>query len=247
MAYRLHSWKNLKCHLRAYLAQATFEIMQGIDKKVFRVVTGVHVVIFVLLLSYGFLSGCFRPKPDRVIPVEFLVDARPLASDPVETVSEPTPPQPRPDPPQPRPPRDIQVNTNRIVRQPGPPPPPPPPVGGGTLTAEQIRDLLGRGATASDRTAIPDEDGRGLAIIQQTLYAVWQAPSRAAVGDAETTVELQLAADGTVRSARIVRPSGNPVLDESVGQTITQVGRIHGLPSGFTARRPRVTIAFVVE
>ena len=225
--------------------------MQSIDKTIFRVVSGIHIAAIVVLFSYGFLRGCFRRPPDRVIPVEFLVDVRPALEDTVERAADPTPqpeePPPAPEPRQPRPLRQIQVNTNRVVRRTPEQPAPQPPPTGGTLSAEEIAKLLAEGAQASDRTSIPDEDGRGLAIIRQTLYTVWEAPSRAAVGDAEAVLELRLGPGGTVQSTRLLRASGNPVLDESVERVGARIGRIHGLPSGFVERRPRVTIAFSVE
>ena len=230
--------------------------MQSIDTKIFRIVSGVHIGVFLILFSYGFLSGCFRKPPDRVIPIEFLVDVRPLTAEAEPAVAEPGPPpqpppppvpDPAPPPPPPRPPREIQVNTNRVVRRPAEQPAPPPQQAQGTLTAEEIRRLLDAGAQASDRTSIPDADGRGLAIIRQTLYSIWEAPSRAAVGNAEAVLELRLGPGGAVQSTRLVQASGNPVLDESVQQVGSRIGRIHGLPAGFVERRPRVTIAFSVE
>ncbi len=225
--------------------------MQSIDKKIFRIVSGVHLVVFFFVFSYGFVSGCFRRPPDRVIPVEFLVDVRTAPDVAEPDVVEPDPaPDPEPDPPAPtpdptpRPQRQIQVNTNRVVRR---TPEQPAPAPENPLTPEEIRRLLDEGATASDRTSIPDEDGRGLAIIRETLYRIWDAPSRAAVGDAEAVLELRLGPGGAVQSTRLSRASGNPILDESVEQVGARIGRIHGLPSGFVERRPRVTIAFSVE
>ena len=226
--------------------------MQGVDKRVFRVVAGVHGALLVALVLHGFLQGCLRRPPDRVIPVEFLVDVRPPVPDPAPTERPTPPPRPEPQPepqpvPAPRPPRQIQVNTNRIVRQTAPPAAQPTPPAPNPLSPEEIRRLLAEGAQASDRTSIPDADGRGLAVIRQALDAVWQPPARAAVGDAEALLELRLEPDGTVRASTLSRPSGNSVLDESVTQAAARVGRIHGLPPGFAARRPRVTIAFTVE
>ena len=231
--------------------------MQSVDKKIFRIVSGVHIALLFVLFSYGLLSGCFRSAPDRVIPVEFMVDVRP-AADEMETavVEEPEPdpedtPEPEPDPPEPTPQpeprqrRQIQVNTNRVVRR--LPDQPETATSENPLTEAEIRELLAAGATAGDRTSIPDEDGRGLAIIRNALYSIWEAPSRASVGDAEAVLELRLGPGGVVQSTRLTRASGNPVLDESVERVGERVGRIHGLPSGFVERRSRVTIAFSVE
>jgi len=227
--------------------------MQTIDKRVFRVVSVVHATVILVLFCYGFLSGCFRRPPDRVIPVEFLVDVRPAAPapvpDPPMPAPVPDPPEPAPTPPAPRPPREIQINTNRVVRQARPRQAAPVAASPNPLSAEEIARLLSEGATASDRTSIPDADGRGLALIRKTLYAAWEgsAPARAAVGDAEATLELQLGAGGLVQAVRLIGPSGSPELDASVLQVAERIGRIHGLPPGFVERRPRVTITFSVE
>jgi TonB family protein len=229
--------------------------MKAVDKKVFQVVAGIHIGLIVLIMGGGFLQGCFRRAPDRVIPVEFLVDVRqpsepesPFVPDEDPTAPDPEPePEPEPDPvpPEPRD-RTIQVNTNRIIRRiddqpdvvnvaPNP------------LSPEEIQILLDEGAQASDRTVIPDADGKGLAIIRRTLYSIWDTPSRAAVGDSEATLEISLGAGGVVKSARVIVPSGNPVMDASVAQVAGSISRIHGLPNGFVERRPRVTIAFSVQ
>lgn len=226
--------------------------MRTLDKKIFRIVSGVHIGLLVLLFLYGFLGGCFHSEPDRVIPVEFMVDVRPAAEEPESTAVEPEPeeepdePEPEPEPePDPRPPRQIQVNTNRVVRR---LPEETQSTGAESqLTQEQIREMLAAGAVAGDRTSIPDEDARGLAIIRNALFAIWETPSRGAVGDAEAIMELRLGAGGVVESARIIQASGNSTLDESVEAVGDRIGRIHGLPSGFVDRRSRVTIAFSVE
>ncbi len=227
--------------------------MHEIDRRILKRVAGVHAAVVVVLMSYGFLSGCFRKPPDVVIPIEFLVDVR--AAEPVAAERMPEPvrrprPDPVPDPvvpPEPPRRREIQVNTNRVVRRTDPPATPPPATPQPTLSQEEIRRLLAAGAQASDRTSIPDEDQRGLAIIRSALYAVWQPPSKASAGDAEAVLMLRLEPDGSVRSAALSRRSGNEVLDRSVEQVGEQVRRIHGLPPGFASRRAQVTIAFTVE
>ncbi|MFU8781396.1 MAG: TonB family protein [Kiritimatiellia bacterium] len=226
--------------------------MQSFNQKVFKWVAGTHAAIFLVLLSYGTIAGCFRPKPDRVIPIDFVVDVRQPAPDVAPESPAPSP-EPRRDPapippPEPRPPRQIQVNTNRMVRQPTAAPQQPVATAPNPLTAEEIQRLLNAGARAGTVTQIPaDDDARGLATIRNTLYAIWQTPSRAAVGDAEAVLELHLGPGGAVQSTRLIRPSGNPVLDESVTQVGRQIRHIHGLPAGFVQRRSRVTIAFSVE
>ncbi len=224
------------------------------DKHVFRMVAGVHVAALLLLLSWGCVSRWLAPTPPLAIPVEFIVDVTPSAPGhdapsfsepepeppPSDRIPEPTivPPPPKPKPERPK----IEVSRKPVVRTVGESAPRPNP-----LTEEDIRKLLAAGATAGDRTLIPDEDSRGLALIKTTLDALWQKPSKAAAGDAEAFLRLWIEADGRVGKTELTRRSGNPELDASVDAVGRQVRRIHGLSSDFIHRRSPVTVAFTVQ
>jgi len=238
--------------------------MASINKRVFKTVAGLHLVVLLMLLSWGCVERWFAPKPIIAVPVEFIVDVTPLLdSSMTDALPEPEPepePEPdaipdlvpeqtKPDPPKPKPPEPPKppkpkfVRGERIVRETGAPKPKP----GPTLTAEEIGRLLAEGATPGTYTSIPDENSRSLALIKKTLDALWQKPSKAAAGDAEAFLRVWIEADGRVSRTELSRRSGNAALDESVEAVGRQIQRFPGLPADFIRRRSPVTIAFEVQ
>lgn len=234
--------------------------MHSINKRVLKTVTGLHLAVLLVLLSWGCVERWLTPKPVLAIPVEFIVDVTPpmpadgladtLPPEPEPPPPDPDampelipePPPPRPEPPKPKPPKPTFERGQRIVRESGKTPPKPNP-----LTAEQIRDLLAAGATAGTHTSIPDADSRALALIKKTLDTLWQKPSKTAAGDSEAFLRIWIEADGRVSRAELSRRSGNAALDESVEAVGRQVQRFHGLDADFIRRRSPVTIAFEVQ
>jgi outer membrane biosynthesis protein TonB len=250
--------------------------MLSMNKRVFRTVTGLHLALLVVLMTWGFASRWLTPKPTLTIPVEFIVDVTSLMPDagiaddappapepapepepelvpepepdPIpELVPEPPKPEPpKPEPPNPEPPKPpkppIEISRTRVTRTVGDAARKPNP-----LSEAEIRRLLALGATAGDRTSIPDEDSRGLALIKTTLDKLWQKPSKAAAGDAESFLRLWIEPDGSVGKAELSRRSGNAELDASVEAVGLQVRRIHGLTSDFIQRRSPVTVSFTVQ
>ncbi len=248
--------------------------MHSMNKRVFRTVTGLHLVLLVVLMTWGVVSRWLTPEPTLTIPVEFIVDVTPpmpdagIAEDAVpeqepapepapepepepdpipELVPEPPKPEPpKPEPPNPEPPKppkpSIEVSRTRVTRTVGDAARKPNP-----LSEVEIRRLLALGATAGDRTSIPDEDSRGLALIKTTLDKLWQKPSKAAAGDAESFLRLWIEPDGSVGKAELSRRSGNAELDASVEAVGLQVRRIHGLTSDFIQRRSPVTVSFTLQ
>lgn len=45
-------------------------------------------------------------------------------------------------------------------------------------------------------------------------------------------MKIQIKRDGTIASAEIIRPSGNPLMDQSVLAALNRVTRIDALPTG---------------
>ena len=232
--------------------------MERSQKKVFKIVLGAHIAVLGLLCSGGLISHLLQPKPEVVIPVEFVVDTRPQMPDPADALpqlDEPEPeppaepevviPEPKPEPVKPKPKKPkkskrkrpkIEISHKRV----GSPRPNP-------LTEAQIRKLLDSGAVAGDHTSIPDEDARCMAAIKNTLYALWDQPSLAVAGNASAAMRLRLGSDGVVRSAVVYRKSGNAELDNSVMAVAGSIKKIRGLTAGFLRRHPNVTISFKVE
>lgn len=230
------------------------------NKRVFRAVAGIHLALLAVLMAWGCVSRWLRPAPLPAIPVEFIVDVTPSMPEAVpENPSTPEPareparepestpiPDLVPEPPKPAKPKPdkprIEVSKTRVMRTVGAPAPKVNP-----LSEEEIRRLLAEGATAGDRTSIPDEDSRGLALIKTTLDTLWIKPSKAAAGDAEAFLRIWIEPDGRIGKAEISRRSGNPELDASVEEVGRQVRRIHGLQPDFIRRRSPVTVAFTVQ
>lgn len=230
------------------------------NRRVLRTVTGLHLALLVVFMSWGCVARWVTPKPTLNIPVEFMVDITPstpetgLEAEPLpEPLPEPElspipdlvpePPKPKPEPPKPKPPKPaIEVSHKKVVRTVGAPAPHQNP-----LSAAEIKDLLARGATAGDRTSIPDEDSQGLALMKTTLDTLWQKPSKAAAGNAEAFLRLWIEPDGKVSKTELSRRSGNPELDASVEALGRQVQRIPGLKPEFIRRRSPVTVAFAVQ
>jgi outer membrane biosynthesis protein TonB len=219
-----------------------------------KVVTGLHVGIVLMLLFHSGIVRLFEPKPEMIIPVEFVVDVTPPMPDVNELlppVAEPEPepepeppaiiPEPTPAPPKPKPHKKIEVSRKKITRSNAPKKPK-----RNTLTEEEIRKLLAAGAKPSDHTSIPDEDQRCMALIRNTLHAVWDEPTAEAAGSAETELRITLDPGGHIRSSKLHRRSGNVALDSSVQRVADSVQRIHGLSADFIRRHPTVTISFSV-
>ncbi len=72
----------------------------------------------------------------------------------------------------------------------------------------------------------------------------WIAPTEAADDKATTTVSVTIARDGTVISARIKTPSGDPATDRSVDQTLRRVKSIAPFPEGATDSERTFIIKF---
>ena len=217
----------------------------------------VHAVLFLLLFSRSGIARLLEPKPELIIPVEFVVDVSPAMPDisdvlpdipepePIpESIPEPIPepqavPEPRPDPPKPKPPKrkKIEISRKRVNR--------------GSkqkrLSEAEIKKLLDMGALAGDHTSIPDEDSRCMAIIKRKLDSVWDQPSAEAAGDSIAVLQLKFTGDGRISSGKLYRKSGNIVLDSSVSSIVGNVQRIHGLTPNFIRRHPSVTISFSVD
>ena len=231
--------------------------------KTFKIVTGIHVGIVALAICYGGIDRLLKPKPEIVVPVEFLVDVTALMPDVTAVLPdipefEPEPPAPIPEPipepvvvpekvtpPKPPPVRkkkQIEVSRKKVRRSNAPKPPKTP-----TLSEAEIRKLLADGAKASDRTSIPDEDSRCFALIRDTLHAVWDQPSAEAAGDDVVVLCINLERDGRIRSMTLQRKSGNSALDDSVLQVASNVQRIQGLTPEFIQRHSSMTVSFRVD
>jgi len=217
----------------------------------------VHLVILVTALAVSGWRGCLQKRETRPMPIEFMVAAAPPPTAAEVVTPPPVPPPPEPPkavkpPGKPEKPKEtkkpkkkkkkIRVSDKVVQRPAGPPPKK-------TLSDDEIKKLLARGARIGDRTTIPDDEARCLARIHDVLYTAWtDRPSAADVGDAVSKVEFGLTKDGGVKSRRMVQKSGNPTMDASVMKAAGSVVRISGLSPAFLDRHGySVTVSFRLE
>ena len=233
--------------------------------KIFKRVLIAHVLVFVLFMGHSVIARLLEPKQEIVVPVEFMVDVRPPMPDNVADMLPDTEPERPPEPVEP-------PHTEPEIPDPAPVAPPPPPkkkprkrpeieiskkritrtLGGKTASSKQlsskdIEKLLAAGAVAGDHTSIPDEDSRCMAVIKNTLYALWDQPAREDVGNASAVMKLRFGSGGSVSRAFLSKRSGNSALDSSVERVADDIRRIRGLTAGFLKRHPTVTISFSVD
>ncbi len=217
-----------------------------------------HAVVIVLLLVVPLLHRCTRPqKPKEIITfVELVQPGAPAPSAPAPQPepeppkpTPPKPPEPKPEPepikepvkqPEPKPkpevkqPKEVKVNTNRIVRKveekkPVKQEP--------KLTEKQLRDMLSSdlptSSSASMSTASPGGSTSALGAyygrIYPILFAAWQRPP--GIAGLTTTVSIRIAKNGSILQRNLVSGSGNPQMDESVMQALRSVSSLPSLPT----------------
>jgi TonB family protein len=98
-----------------------------------------------------------------------------------------------------------------------------------------LRDLKGNLTSAT----VVDAPGSGSAayanyrdVVGSIYYAAWTPPEDAANDDAITKVSVTIASDGTVVTARIVTPSGDAGVDNSIQRALDRVTFIAPFPEG---------------
>jgi protein TonB len=83
------------------------------------------------------------------------------------------------------------------------------------------------------------------ASVIKTIYErAWQAPEDAASDDADTLVSVTVSRDGSVVSAHIITPSGDPGVDASVQRTLNRVNFIAPFPDGASENQKEFIIKF---
>lgn len=219
----------------------------------FTVVAVIHIV---LLSVYMFVSGCHRivkRKPMVMMPVEVMVTA------PQKTVSAPPVIKPKPKPevipapikkpdikPKPKPkPRQkltkVKVSTKRVTRNDKKNQPKK------VLTSKEIKRWLENDLKVMKTTYNPSADAVDFAKIKSALYKAWNQPSGEEAGGITVRAEITFAIDGRITGRRLVKPSGNVVLDRSVMNALNSVQKINGLSVGFTKSHKKVVISFMVD
>jgi hypothetical protein len=210
-----------------------------------KIVASVHIILIIGLFVSGWMKSCTKSKKDVIIPMEFLVEM-PAAEQtaPVNDIPSPIK-QPVKKPikkPVKKPTKKPIKISDTVITNPLNKRPPKK-----LLTAEEIQKLLDKGAKPSDRTVIPDDETIHFAMVKQAFHDAWAQPSAAEAGDAVAVAEIRFAADGAVISAKLKKPSGVAVLDQSVRRSLKYVKRVSGLTPDFLKRNSVITISFRVE
>lgn len=82
-------------------------------------------------------------------------------------------------------------------------------------------------------------------MLHDRFYGQWDQPtSPIESGKLITVVWLKIARDGRILGGRIVGPSGDPVMDQSVEQALGRVSRVDPLPPAIKGESWEVRIAF---
>jgi len=225
--------------------------MNGRFVRNLEIVTSLHVVVLVVLLCLPLVGNVFFwEKAPVIIPVDFTVvvpDGSPTMLDDMKRILD------HRDVVAPRDKSEIKIKENKQVKKEiktGKPK-----LGTASknpkdkaLSEAEIRRLLLLGARPGDKNSIPpDEESRCFAFIKRAFNDAWTQPSYDEVGDAVAQVEVRLQRDGSIFGVRLVKKSGNNVLDASVLQAATTVKRIEGLTPQFLGKYDEVTIDFKVE
>jgi len=213
---------------------------RDLQRRSLKVSLVLHGAFLVLVFTLPWILGTCRSRrpPEKLMFVEFTVSVPPPAApdSPEPAAPEPPAPEPaeeikipekKPDPPRPK--RTIKKG-KRVTRR-GPPPK------DKTLSPEEIERLLKQGARISDVTQIPTGSQKALGAyynhVHEKMHAAWQQPaSLRNLPGLATVVAITVAPDGRVTAHRLVRGSGNDLMDSSVLQAVRSVGRLRPLPAG---------------
>jgi TonB family protein len=114
-------------------------------------------------------------------------------------------------------------------------------------TARSLRDDVSP-TTSIDTNYGPGGGGEAYAnygqIVKSIYENAWIPPDDATSEDPITKVTVTIASDGTVISARIVKPSGDTSADSSVQRTLNRVTFIAKFPDGAKEKQRTYTINF---
>ncbi len=132
------------------------------------------------------------------------------------------------------------IERGRRISAPNPTPPPP---NFKKLSQEEIARLLALGATPGNRNTIPEGDTLAFEVIRRKLYQAWTQPA-SVPRNLTAVVEIHMNASGDVLARRLIRGSGNAVMDQTVMEAVQAVRRIEGLSADFLNRWRKVSITF---
>ena len=181
------------------------------------------------------------PPPQPPPPVPTPVVPTPTLAERLERIIKPEPVKPKPNQQ-----RRIQINTNLVVRT------PPRNVPDNAQQAQAVRTALQNLKKKFAPGTVVDmpetSSGPSYAnyrdVIASIYYEAWTPPGNADNDDANTKVSVTIASDGTVISARIITPSGDTHMDDSIQRTLNRVPFIAPFPKDAVEKERTYKINF---
>jgi protein TonB len=209
------------------------------------------------LIDAAFNSGVKNATPPAPAPV--VTPPPPVPATPAPPVQNPPPPvpkqvepkptlpeklknlftpEPKPEPVKPAPTETksehkIQPNLTPVVRTASKNPTTNPKPDNSRAIASAIRNLK-RNLSPGMVVDVPGNSSAAYASYKDALatiyYNAWVTPNNAANDEADAIVKITVAADGTVLTSRIVTPSGDEKVDDSVRRALNRVSSVPPLP-----------------
>jgi len=198
-------------------------------KRIFRGVLITHVVIISLIVLWGVLVEFFRPRPPSVLTVSLYTPPKASGSPPAYTPPKPetpkkkvTKPKPKPKPKKKwKPVKKIKVSRKLVYVKPKKTAPRVKPIDKRKLlTALKQKYTKIRSDVQSVGAAQNYENSVGA-----YLYQLWDTPDKSVLGNKrpEVKIKLDIAANGKLVYAKILKPSGVTAMDKSVQELLRKV------------------------
>ena len=113
---------------------------------------------------------------------------------------------------------------------------------------KNLAEQLKRNLSSPTEVNLPGESSAAYAnyasAVKSIYDAAWALPDSVANDDENVKVSVTIASDGTVISSRIITPSGDASVDNSVQRTLDRVTFIAPFPEGATDKQRTYTINF---
>ena len=207
-------------------------MMKSSFGRTFRIVFCVHLGVLCVLMLLPCFYRWFRPKKLATIPIGVVLHEEAPTQKKVE--KDPAPRQKEEKKKKRKTEISDKIVKRRKTREESK-----------TVSADEVkRRLLSGDEKSKISTSSQDEDAIYFDIVRRAMYRAWIQPESLAVEGLTTKAMIQLANDGTVISGKVIRPSGNGVMDASVKSALASVKRIPGLSASFLATHREITVDF---
>jgi colicin import membrane protein len=186
--------------------------------------------------------------PQRTPPAPKPVEPSPTLMQRVEKIFKPEPPKPAPEKVAKVEPHKIQINTHLVTRT------TPSHIKNDQHDSQRAKALqnavrnLKKNFSPDTKIEMPGKSSAAYAsyadAVKSAYDQAWTLPDTIASDNENVKVQVTIASDGTVISARIIEPSGDAALDASVRKTLERVTFIAPFPEGSSDKQRTYTISF---